>query len=239
VCVRYDGGVQEKTQPIQAEDAPEPGRRAPSRAERSERSRELILEAAVELFAERGFDGVSLDDISARSGAKRPLILYYYKNKDELWRVAAELVSRVFNSTVEAKVALVAGADDTERLRGTVAAWLDAFIEQPAFPRFLVREGGVHGPRLEWLVQHFEYSGVPYGGPGLRRLMRDTVMRDALMAIYLAMAALGPLMETSLAHVTGKPRAGVHPLSRETREELIDLIMRFIGAVDEPEGPAA
>ena len=216
-----------------AEDVGKP----PKRAERGERSRELILESAILLFAERGFDGVSLDDISGRAGAKRPLILYHFKSKDELWRTAAEQVSRAFNAAVDANLADLSG-DDAERLRGTVSAWLDAFVEQPEFPKFLVREGGVQGPRLDWLVRHFNYSIVPYGSPEARRRLRDTVARDALMAIFLAMAALGPLMETSLSYVSGKPRSGVHPLSSETREELIEIIMRFIGAVsDMPAAP--
>jgi AcrR family transcriptional regulator len=210
-----------------AEDVAKP----PKRAERGERSRELILESAILLFAERGFDGVSLDDISARAGAKRPLILYHFKSKDELWRTAAEQVSRAFNAAVDANLADLSG-DDRERLRGTVAAWLDAFVEQPEFPKFLVREGGVKGPRLDWLVRHFNYSVVPHGSPEVRRRLSETVARDALMAIFLAMAALGPLMETSLSYVSGKPRSGVHPLTRETRNELIELIMRFIGAVE-------
>jgi AcrR family transcriptional regulator len=206
---------------------------ATTRAERGERSRETILDAAIQLFAERGYDGVSLDDITVRSGAKRSLILYYYKNKDELWRSSAEVVARAFNDAVQVNLArLKPPANDDIRLRQDMGAWLDAFQGKPEFPRYLVREGGVPGPRLEWLVQHFGYATLEFESPGRRRRLQATILRDALMALYLAMAALGPLLETSLSFVAGKRTAGVYPLSKANREILIDIMVRMVGPED-------
>jgi TetR/AcrR family acrAB operon transcriptional repressor len=47
-------------------------------------SRRRILDAAEELFAERGFDRTSFVDISARSGISRGSIPWHFKNKDGL-----------------------------------------------------------------------------------------------------------------------------------------------------------
>jgi AcrR family transcriptional regulator len=203
----------------------------PTRADKREQSRELILKAAIDLFAERGFAGVSLDEIALSSGAKRSLILYYFKSKDELWRQAADEVARTFNGAVRRNLAKTRAKAEGEQQRA-LSAWLDAFLDYPDFPRFLVREGGMPGPRLQWLIERFEYSPMTFLSPTLKGVMRDTVMRDALMAIYLSMAALGPLMEASLAHVTGRPRAGVYPMSRKTRRELVALMMRFLSSVE-------
>jgi AcrR family transcriptional regulator len=208
-------------------------RKPQTRAERGEASRERILEAAIGLFAERGYDGVRLEDISERCGAKRALILYYYRSKDELWRTCADQVSSRFNATVQRKLSEIDASDERTRLRCSVEAWLDSFLEQPRFAQMLVREGGVQGPRLEWLVRHFGYSEVRLGSPAFKRRMKDTIMRDALMAIFLAFAALGPLMETSLSYVSGRPTSGVHPLSRKNRRELVDLLLRFRKAADD------
>jgi AcrR family transcriptional regulator len=207
---------------------------AATRAERGERSREAILDAAIQLFAERGYDGVSLDHITVRSGAKRSLILYYYKNKDELWRASAEAVARAFNDAVQLNLArLKKPANDEVRLRQDMGAWLDAFQGKPEFPRYLVREGGVPGPRLEWLVQHFGYATLEFESPSRRRRLQATILRDALMAVYLSMAALGPLLETSLSFVAGKKTAGVYPLSKSNREILIDIMVRMVGPEDD------
>jgi TetR/AcrR family transcriptional regulator len=207
------------------------GKMKVTRAVRRENSRESALVAAVALFAERGYPGVSLNDISAVSGVKRTLMLYHFKTKDELWKAAADDVSKRFNATVQTNVAGITGSNDQELLRKTVSAWLDAFLDCPDFPRFLVREGGLAGPRLQYLVARFEYAPLNYFSPKARQMLRG-IMRDALMAIYLSMAALGPLMEASLSRVSGRPKTGIYPMSVRTRAELVGFILNFLSAAD-------
>lgn len=206
-----------------------------TRAERRELSREMILGAATKLFAERGFDGVTLDEVALASTAKRSLIIYYFRSKDELWRVCAEDVARKFNTLVRTKLEAQKGRAEFQRVRNSLECWLDAFLEEPDLSKFLVREGGVSGPRLQWLVEHFEYSPLSSENPTLVRALRETIMRDALMAIYLSMAALGPLMEASLSRVSGRPSSGVYPMSQKNRHALVSLLMRFLSVIDASE----
>jgi AcrR family transcriptional regulator len=198
-----------------------------TRAERGERSREAILDAAISLFADRGYDGVSLDDVTARSGAKRSLILYHYRNKDELWRVAAEEVARLFNDAVASRLADVSPPDDAARVRVNIEAWLDAFQQEPAFARFLVREGSTPSARLDFLVRRFGYSQLDFASEALRRRLGETILRDAMLAVYLAVTALGPLLERSLSHVSGKKTSGVYPLSATNRKMLVEILLRM------------
>ncbi|MDV3297268.1 MAG: TetR/AcrR family transcriptional regulator, partial [Brachybacterium paraconglomeratum] len=46
--------------------------------------REMILDAASALFAERGYDGASLRDISRRVGISHPGMLHHFSSKDVL-----------------------------------------------------------------------------------------------------------------------------------------------------------
>jgi AcrR family transcriptional regulator len=203
-----------------------------TRAEKRELSRTLILSAAIRLFAERGFDGVTLDEIVTASSANRSLIIYYFKSKEELWRVCAEEVAEKFNTLVRVKLEKQAENPQTDSVRSTLECWLDAFLEEPNLAKFLVREGGVGGPRLQWLVEHYEYASLSQYSPALVRALSETIMRDALMAIFLSMAALGPLMEASLSHVSGQPSPGVYPMSSKNRLTLVNLLMRFLTAAD-------
>ncbi|SFR26048.1 transcriptional regulator, TetR family [Lentzea waywayandensis] len=55
-------------------------------------SRRRILDAAEELFAERGFDRTSFVDIAKRSGISRGSIPWHFKNKDGLVMAVVERV---------------------------------------------------------------------------------------------------------------------------------------------------
>ncbi|ANZ40834.1 hypothetical protein BBK82_37480 [Lentzea guizhouensis] len=55
-------------------------------------SRRRILDAAEELFAERGFDRTSFVDIARRSGISRGSIPWHFKNKDGLVMAVVERV---------------------------------------------------------------------------------------------------------------------------------------------------
>lgn len=69
---------------------PPPGdidRRAGRRPGKSN-TRNLLLEAARELFAERGYDGASLRDISAAAGVDPGMIRHYFGDKETLFVTA-------------------------------------------------------------------------------------------------------------------------------------------------------
>ncbi len=46
------------------------------------RNRAAILEAGLEVFADRGFRGATLDRIAARAGLSKPNLLYYFRSKE-------------------------------------------------------------------------------------------------------------------------------------------------------------
>lgn len=225
----YDRGVKDTARQPLTGPGPEDG---VARYAKGERSREAILSAAKKLFAERGYLGISLDEISKRSGAKRSLILYHFKSKIGLWRAASAHAAAEFNQAVREKVEQLDQTDSENARYGTLAAWFDAFLENPLYPKMLVLEGNAPSPRLEWLVEHFGYATNIPGTPLLQERMSQTVLRDVLMAIFLAMSALGPLMEASMAQVTGSSKTGIYPMSKTRRAELIEVLIRILEAFE-------
>lgn len=64
-------------------------RRAPAPHERqrdSERTKERILDAAIEEFSAKGFAGARVSEIAARAGVNQQLITYYFDSKEGLYR---------------------------------------------------------------------------------------------------------------------------------------------------------
>ncbi|WP_217427996.1 TetR/AcrR family transcriptional regulator [Microlunatus speluncae] len=84
----------------------EPRKRGrPTGAER-ERRRDELLDAAVRLFVERGFQGVSLDDIAAAARVTKRTIYAYFGDRSEIFVAAVE---RLRLRTID----LAGGPDDS------------------------------------------------------------------------------------------------------------------------------
>ena len=63
---------------------PSPWVPASKREVQRQAKRDAVLQAAAQLFNERGFHATSLDDIAARLNVSKPTLYYYVKNKDEI-----------------------------------------------------------------------------------------------------------------------------------------------------------
>ena len=57
-------------------------------------ARERILGAALELFHEHGYKGVSMDEVAAKVGIKKPNLFHYYPTKDQLGLAVLERAVR-------------------------------------------------------------------------------------------------------------------------------------------------
>ncbi|WP_339509759.1 TetR/AcrR family transcriptional regulator [Pseudomonas sp. RL_15y_Pfl2_60] len=57
-----------------------------------ERNKELILRAASEEFAEKGFAATKTSDIAAKAGLPKPNVYYYFKSKENLYREVLESI---------------------------------------------------------------------------------------------------------------------------------------------------
>jgi AcrR family transcriptional regulator len=112
---------------------------APARlTSRAERTRAAILETAEALFAERGFEATRLEDVAERVGIRRASIVYYFRDKRELYEAVlhdlfSDLLARV-------ETALDAPGPLLERVDAAVGAWVETIGRRPSLPRLLLRE---------------------------------------------------------------------------------------------------
>jgi TetR/AcrR family transcriptional regulator len=115
-------------------------------------TREAILIAALQAFAEKGFDAASTRDIASRAGVNHGLIPYYFGGKPNLWKAA---VDRAF-AQLEAGIAVALGDssidDETDRARLLVRNYVRFVARHPEFVLLMHEEGKRKGPRMRWLV---------------------------------------------------------------------------------------
>lgn len=93
---------------------------------RGDETRRRIIDAAIGLFGQHGFDGASTRDIAARAGVNAPALQYYFENKEGVYRACAETLADDSWHALEPSV--MRARDALDRNAGT-AALIDAFID--------------------------------------------------------------------------------------------------------------
>ena len=111
-----------------------------------------MLTAALEAFSEHGFKGTSTRDIAERAGVHHPLITYHFKNKEELWRAAADHIFTEFNAALAAAAAAQAGECPKARMSALIRAYVHYAAGKPALHKIMVQESSRPSNRLDWLT---------------------------------------------------------------------------------------
>lgn len=89
---------------------------------KSERTRALIVEAALGLFRERGYERTTMRAVAEAAGVSVGNAYYYFRSKEELVQGFYDQLAA--EHTAAAAEPLVASTDLGERLRATLLAWL-------------------------------------------------------------------------------------------------------------------
>jgi AcrR family transcriptional regulator len=112
------------------------------RTPRAVREAQMVA-AAERLFSERGYHGVSMDEIAGASGISKPMLYEYFGSKEGLFLACVERArGRLFEEIARA----VRGREDPEQaLRAGVEAFLAFADEQRATWTVLFGEGGSFG----------------------------------------------------------------------------------------------
>lgn len=118
------------------------------RAHDPDATREEILEAATEEFADKGLSGARIDKIADRTSTSKRMIYYYFGSKDALYRAVLEReYSRIRQA--EASIALDRLPPD-KALAELVRQTFDSHLKRPNFIRLVMNEN-IH--RAEHLKQ--------------------------------------------------------------------------------------
>jgi len=179
---------------------------ASSRAEQAERTRKAVLDTARRLFAERGFDGTSLQLIADTMGVQKANVYYYFRTKMAILESLLEGSIAAFDETL-------AGA---ERLEGAPRRefLVDGFVDQVVASRSMsplsriapgVRREGRIGEALRAQMAR-----------GLRLMFGDEPTAEQQAAYYMA-TDVGPVV----------PRM-THLSDDELRDLLRGLCLRIL-----------
>jgi TetR/AcrR family transcriptional regulator len=101
-------------------------------------TRRALMAAGSELFSERGFDGVAIEDLAARAGFNKALVSYHFGGKRGLY---VAILDSAFAAMAGRLKAIEADAPSARAaLHGYVRAFEQMARERPGFPTLFLRE---------------------------------------------------------------------------------------------------
>jgi AcrR family transcriptional regulator len=194
----------------------------PTQADRRAATIALILNEARRLFAERGFEAASIDDIAAAAGVAKGAVYHHFESKEAVFQRVLEDIQAALLAAPPPPEAL-AGNDPVELIVGGVLRYLLAASE-PEVRRILL----IDGPAvIGW--RRWREIDDRYFGAGARLAMRLLLGERATEADVAATTHLvmGAVMEAALVCATAKdPKAAAEELCGALRPMLAGLTTR-------------
>ena len=102
--------------------------------------RQQLLDVGRQLFAERGFDGTSVEEVAARAGVSKPVVYEHFGGKEGLYAV---VVDREVQHLLDAFIEALTGDNPRLLLEQACLVLLTYVEEQGDGFRILVRESPV------------------------------------------------------------------------------------------------
>jgi AcrR family transcriptional regulator len=126
---------------------------APRTTRRSaDATRQRLVDAAVDLFAERSFEGAATRDIATRAGVSQATLSYHFTSKDELWRAAVDQLFHELQTTIGARVEGLRGVDDLTTAKLLIREFVTFSAQRPELHRMVAEESKRESERLHWMI---------------------------------------------------------------------------------------
>ncbi len=166
-----------------------------------ERRRPMVLDAALELFVERGYAGTSMEAIASAAGVTKPVVYECYPGKEKLFRALLGREEERLLGALSAALPSEEDLADTERALTTgFTALLRAAAEAPS----------------SWRVVFISEHGYESTVAGRVRQARDGVV-----------ARLGELLRSYLAETGAKEPGRKAPVLAEVLTSMGEASVRF------------
>jgi len=189
-----------------------------------------VLQGALDAFAENGYDGTSVRELSRRLGVSHALLTARFGSKEGLWFAAMEHALKETEKTWR-EVAVSTEVDDLEALRLGVIRQVTFSAAHPQVMRVMSHEGAIDSPRVRFVVDRF----INPLRPGVERILARLVAAGRIRPVpyatlhFLTVVGGGAIFANPVeAALLGAP---AHPSAADIRahaETVADVLIEGI-----------
>jgi TetR/AcrR family transcriptional regulator len=208
----------------------------PDRERNPDRTRAAILDAAEKLFALKGFDATSLNDVGTAAGVSRGTPGYFFGSKAELYQA---VLDRAFTEVREAvrdgrARALASGQTPETILAGAVSDYFDFLAARPHFIRLIEREALNGGPQVDE-VSHLSAGQEALAAIAAELGLDDSPSGDAahLLLSIIALCWFHLIHARTVAPAVGVMLESAEDLERR-RRHVVGLVLHGLAGLDRP-----
>ena len=194
------------------------------------RSREAILDAAEELFAQQGYDGTSLNQVGTKAGVSRGTPGYFFGAKEALYQAVLERCFRRVRDAIRSgrDRALASHEPPEVVLAGAVAEYFDFIQANPNFVRLMEREALNGAERINRL------PGANFASEAVSAISEELGLDPAQgdEAAHLVLSIIGLCWFPAVHARTVMPALGFNAADARFREQrkqhVIDLVLQGV-----------
>jgi len=132
-----------------------------------------ILNAAEEIFQQKGLTGARMQEIADKAGINKALLHYYYRTKDKLFQKVFEMAFSLFIPKV--KEMMTSEKPILEKVEFFIENYLNLLYKHPVIPSFVISE---LNRNPEMLVNIFE-KNVQFNQDNVLKKLEDQLKKEA------------------------------------------------------------
>lgn len=153
-----------------------------------------IMQAAEQLFADKGFDGTSVRDIAESAGVNLAMISYYFGSKEKLMEAMFAHRSSSFRLQLENMI-LNKALNPLQKIEQLADQYIDKLLSQQCFHRIMVREQ---------MVSHNSFIGTQIQQLKMRNqaLIRQLIEEGQQQKLFKPQIDIPLLMNTLVGTVS-------------------------------------
>jgi TetR/AcrR family transcriptional regulator len=208
----------------------------PDRERNPARTRAAILDAAEKLFAAKGFEATSLNEVGTAAGVSRGTPGYFFGSKADLYQAVLDRSFTEVREAVRAGRARALASNQTPDaiLAGAVSDYFDFLAARPNFIRLIEREALNGGPQLD------EVSHLSAGQEALAAISAELGLDDSpsgeaaqLLLSIIALCWFHLIHARTVAPAVGVTLENADDLERR-RRHIVGLVLNGLAGLERP-----
>lgn len=200
------------------------------------RTRAAILDAAEKLFAAKGFDATSLNQVGTAAGVSRGTPGYFFGSKADLYQAVLDRSFAEVREAVRAGRARALASNQTPDaiLAGAVSDYFDFLAARPNFIRLIEREALNGGTQLD------EVSHLSAGQEALAAISAELGLDDSpsgeaaqLLLSIISLCWFHLIHARTVAPAVGVTLENAEDLERR-RRHIVGLVLQGLAGLERP-----